>query len=149
MIKGKGKILIIADDQRFTSVIQELVKKNSGSELVMDTCLLPQGKNAVKETMPDVIILDGDRHSKEKTAEYIRNLMPKYSRPLIVCTVKHNSNYGFMSAGASDVVMKQEEAPEKGICCKRCPYPPSRKQAWKDSCHRRLHRKHTGAAGDT
>ncbi len=110
MIKEKGKILIIADDQRFTSDIQELVKKNSGSELAMDTCLLPQGKNAVKETMPDVIILDGDRHSKEKTAEYIRNLMPKYSRPLIVCTVKHNSNYGFMSAGASDVVMKQEDS---------------------------------------
>ena len=31
MIKEKGKILIIADDQRFTSDIQELVKKNSGS----------------------------------------------------------------------------------------------------------------------
>ena len=57
MIKEKGKILIIADDQRFTSDIQELVKKNSGSELVMDTCLLPQGKNAVKETMPDVLIM--------------------------------------------------------------------------------------------
>ncbi|WP_028505084.1 chemotaxis protein CheB [Ruminococcus sp. FC2018] len=112
MIKGKGKILIIADDQRFTSVIQELVKKQSCSDLVIETCLLPQGKNSVKETMPDVIIMDGDRYSKEKTAEYIRNLMPKYSRPLIVCTVKHNSNYGFMSAGASDVVMKPEEDSE-------------------------------------
>jgi two-component system chemotaxis response regulator CheB len=58
--------------------------------------------------LPNVIIVDGDRWDKEKSAEYIKKLMPRYSRPLLVCTSHHNSNYGFMNAGAMDVVSKPE-----------------------------------------
>ena len=113
MIRENGKILIIADDRNFSFGIRKMTEKVSSAELTIESCIFDQGAAAVKMYKPDVIILDGDRGSKEDVCEYIRKLMPKYYRPLIVCTVQHNSNYGFMNAGAMDVIMKQQEDAER------------------------------------
>ena len=109
MMTESGKILIIADDRRFSSGLERLIQKQSAAKQVITAVVFEGGIKAVKEQMPDVIIMDGDRYDKEKTEDYIRGLMPKFYRPLIVCTVQHKSNYGFMSAGATDVIMKPEE----------------------------------------
>ena len=111
MIRENGKILIIADDRRFSSGAIKIIEKTTeaGVKLTLEVCPFELGAKNIKASMPDAVILDGDRWNKEKVIEYIRELMPRFFRPLIVCTAVHNSNYGFMNAGAMDVIMKPEQ----------------------------------------
>lgn len=110
MIKESGKILIITDDRRFLSVVLKTIEKQtaSGVKLTLENCSFELGARTLKTSLPDVIIVDGDRWEKGKTADYIRRLMPRFYKPLMVCTAQHGSNYGFMSAGAMDVLIKPE-----------------------------------------
>ena len=110
MIKENGKILIIADERRFASGLIRIIEgmTEKGVKLTIEVCSFEMGAKNIKAGMPDTVILDGDRWDKEKVIAYIRELMPKYFRPLIVCTVLHNSNFGFMNAGAMDVIMKPD-----------------------------------------
>ncbi len=115
MIKENGKILIIADDRKFSAGLIRIIEKTTAAavRLSVECCTFDLGAPNVKSKKPDVIIIDGDRWEKERVAAYIRNLMPRFFKPLIVCTVQHNSNYGFMNAGAMDVIMKPEEDAER------------------------------------
>ena len=119
MIRENGKILVIADDRNFSFRLLKIIESVAKADLKIQTCAFEQGQSALKMFKPDVIVLDGDRGSKDDVCEYIRRLMPKYYRPMIVCTVVHNSNYGFMNAGAMDVVMKPDED-EEMFCTRIC-----------------------------
>ena len=119
MIRENGKILVIADDRNFSFRLLKIIESVAKADLKIQTCAFEQGQSALKMFKPDVIVLDGDRGSKDDVCEYIRKLMPKYYRPIIVCTVVHNSNYGFMNAGAMDVVMKPDED-EEMFCTRIC-----------------------------
>ncbi len=119
MIRENGKILVIADDRNFSFRLLKIIESVAKADLKIQTCAFEQGQSALKMFKPDVIVLDGDRGSKDDVCEYIRKLMPKYYRPMIVCTVVHNSNYGFMNAGAMDVVMKPDED-EEMFCTRIC-----------------------------
>ena len=109
MIRQSGKILVITDDRAFLALLKKTVESQTqqGVKVVLESCSFELGAKMIGTCLPNVIIVDGDRWDKDITAQYIRKLMPRYSRPLLVCTCHHNSNYGFMSAGAMDVVSKQ------------------------------------------
>ena len=111
MIRESGKILIIADDRRFASGIVKIIEgmTEKGVKLAVEICSFELGAKNVKAGMPDTVIIDGDRWDKETVIKYIRTMMPRFFRPLIVCTMLHNSNYGFMNAGAMDVIMKPDQ----------------------------------------
>ena len=114
MIRENGNVLIIADDRKFLGGIVRIIEKTTAAGVKLSVESVPFDLAAVKikNKTPDAIIIDGDRWEKEKVADYIRKLMPKFFRPVIVCTVQHNSNYGFMNAGAMDVILKPEEDAE-------------------------------------
>ena len=111
MIHENGRVLIISDDRKFLGGIVRIIEKTTaaGVRLSIESVPFDLAPVSIKNKTPDVVIIDGDRWEKEKVADYIRKLMPKFFRPIIVCTVQHNSNYGFMNAGAMDVVLKPEE----------------------------------------
>lgn len=110
MIRQSGKILIIADDRAFVALVKKTVEGQTeqGVKVALESCSFELGAKTIGTSMPNVIIVDGDRWDKEKTAAYIKKLMPRYSRPLLVCTAHRNANYGFMNAGAMDVISKPE-----------------------------------------
>lgn len=111
MIRESGKVLIIADDRAFSAALVKSIEKLCGEKarLTVEVCGFETGANSVKNGRPDVIILDGDRWELDRVADYTKKLMPRYFIPLIVCTQQRNSNYGFMNAGAMDVIMKPEK----------------------------------------
>lgn len=111
MMKENGKILIIADDTIFSRALVRIIDKSFTAAHTVESCAFEQGTAVLKRFRPDVIIIDADRWEKEKVADYIRTLMPKYYKPLIACTNQHGSNYGFMNAGAMDVITKIEHDP--------------------------------------
>lgn len=114
MIRQSGKILIIADDREFSIRLRKVIEKASaaGVRLSVEVCAFGQGEKSVKTLFPDAVILDGDNWERSKVTDYIRKLMPRFFRPLIVCTDQHNANFGFMNAGASDVIMKPDQDAE-------------------------------------
>lgn len=111
MIKQNGTVLIISDDKKFSAQLVKYIEKNIASKtgFNVNCCGFENGVNCLKNDIPDVIILDGDRRDKQSVEDYIKKLMPRYFRPLIVCTMQRNSNYSFMNAGAMDVITKPEE----------------------------------------
>lgn len=104
-----SKLLVIADDRWFAQGLVRLIESSAQGKYSVQVCTFAMGVKSVKSEQPDLLIVDGDRYEKDKTAQYIRSLMPKFYRPLIVCTAQHYSNFGFMNAGAMDVIIKPEE----------------------------------------
>lgn len=101
-------ILIISDNKDFTAGITEILTNHLIPTPEISSCGCIMGKEQMMKLIPKIIILDIDRNSNDDMAEYLSKLMPKYSKPIIVCTSKTGMKYHMMSAGAMDVITKPE-----------------------------------------
>ena len=99
-------ILIISDNMSFISTLKTILAKNGSLTSRVADCVPQNGKDNIRVNKPNLIVLDIDSQIINDPAEFLSNLIPKYSIPVVVCTEKRNMKYTMVNAGALDVILK-------------------------------------------
>lgn len=107
------RILIISDSKEFTAGIKNILSSNIIPSPEIISCSYMVGRESTASFDPKIIILDMDSSNNENMAEYLSRLIPKYSKPVIVCSSRHGVKFQMMSAGAMDVITKPENLAEE------------------------------------
>lgn len=103
------KILVISDSESFTAQVLRIIGENSAGKYAASACLLKDGRKSAKQLSPAYILLDAD--SKMASADYLIQLVPRYSVPVVVCTSRANIKYTMLQSGAMDVLTKSPDNP--------------------------------------
>lgn len=104
--KTPEKILIISNNNDFSSMLAQIVVVNFLPSPEIKICPLSQGRDYIKHFMPQIIVVDADTVPAISITDYLIGLLPKYARPVIVCTEVHHMKFHIMNAGAMEVIYK-------------------------------------------
>ena len=108
-ISKKIKVLIIDDSLVFRESIAEGIVKDSTIEVVGKAADAYQARDKILECAPDVLVLDVEM-PKMSGIDFLKQLMPQYPLPVVVCSSLNSNVFEALRAGAVDFVNKPDSA---------------------------------------
>lgn len=108
MNSNNNKRILIADESAlFTELVKNVVSGCDGFEVCAAAEDPFAAASAIQKLKPDLIIIDAELPVLGG-ARFLRQVLPQYPVPVIVCSAKKDMTAQMLSAGAADVVDKPD-----------------------------------------
>lgn len=106
-VKTKIRVLVVDDSELFRQVISKSIEEDECIKVVATAVDAFDAKNKILEYKPDVMLCDIEM-PKMNGIEFIRQLLPQYSLPVIVVSTISTAIFDALEVGAVDFVTKPD-----------------------------------------
>lgn len=101
------QVIVIDQSPLFAELIKNVLSSCEGFEICAAADNAYTAASAIQKLKPDMIILEAELPNMGG-AKFLRQLLPQYAVPVIVCSAGKESAAVMLSAGAADFVQKPE-----------------------------------------
>ena len=102
------RVLIADDSILFSRFLKSIVDQAAGFTVCACSANAFEARDEIEKLKPDMLILDVEMPKMNGIA-FLRQLIPQYTIPVIVCTSRRDLVMQAMQAGAADFIPKPEE----------------------------------------